>query len=105
MLCYGALLRNLPLYCRADTNFEDAHRRKANKYKDLVEAGRSNGFDTSTVTLEVGSQGFLKLDGFKCLFSSLKICSSKNKNLFLKDVSTKAIQGSHCIWTLRNSSI
>ena len=30
-----------------ETNFEDAHRRKANKYEDLVEAGRSNGFDTS----------------------------------------------------------
>ena len=42
-----------------ETDFEDAHRRKANKYEDLVEAGRSNGFDTSTVTLEVGSRGFL----------------------------------------------
>ena len=42
-----------------ETNFEDVHRRKANKYKDLVEAGRSNGFDRSTVTLEVGSRGFL----------------------------------------------
>ena len=42
-----------------ETNFEDAHRRKANKYKDLVEAGRGNSFDRSTVTLEVGSRGFL----------------------------------------------
>ena len=88
-----------------ETNFEDEHRRKANKYEDLVEAGRSNGFDTSTVTFEVGSRGFLNLDGFKCLFSSLKSCSNKNRHLYLRDVSRKAILGSHCIWTLRNSII
>ena len=88
-----------------ETHFEDAHRRKANKYEDLVEAGRSNGFDTSTVTLEVGSRGFLNLDGFKCLFSNLKSYSNKNRHLFLRDVSRKAILGSHHIWTLRNSLI
>ena len=66
-----------------ETNFEDAHRRKANKYEDLVEAGRSNGFDTSTVTLEVGSRGFLNLDGFKCLFSNLKSCSNKKQTPLL----------------------
>ena len=38
-----------------ETNFEDAHRQKANKYEDLVETGRKNGYNTSTVTLEVGS--------------------------------------------------
>ena len=48
-----------------ETNFEDAHRRKANKYEDLVETGRRNGYDTSTVTLEIGSRGFLNPEGFK----------------------------------------
>ena len=67
-----------------ETNFEDAHRRKTNKYEDLVEAGRSNDFDTSTVTLEVGSQGFLNLDGFKGLFSSLMSCSNKNRHLLTR---------------------
>ena len=37
------------------TDYEDAHRRKANKYEDLVETGMRNGYDASTVTLEVGS--------------------------------------------------
>ena len=38
-----------------ETNFEDVHRQKGNKYEDLVETGRKNGYDTSTITLEVGS--------------------------------------------------
>ena len=88
-----------------ETNFEDAHRRKANKYEDLVETGRRNGYDTSTVTLEVGSRGFLNPEGFKHLFSSLERCSSKSRHHFLQDVSRKAIVGSHQIWTLRNSLI
>ena len=73
------------------------------EYEDLVETGRRNGYDTSTVTLEVGSRGFLNPEGFKHLFSSLERCSSKNRHHFLQDVSRKAILGSHRIWTLRNS--
>ena len=88
-----------------ETNFEDAHRRKANKYEDLVETGRRNGYDTSTVMLNVGSRGFLNPEGFKHLFSSLERCSSKSRQHFLQDVSRKAILGSHRIWTLRNSLI
>ena len=80
-------------------------RRKANKYEDLVETGRRNGYDTSTVMLEVGSRGFLNPEGFKHLFSSLEKCSSKSRHHFLQDVSRKAILGSHRIWTLRNSLI
>ena len=51
MFCYETTLVELTVW----------NRQKANKYKDLVEAGMSNGLDTSTVTLEAGSWGFLVL--------------------------------------------
>ena len=66
------------------TNFEDAHRRKVNKYKDLVEAGRSKVINTSTVTLQVSSQSFLNLDDFKCLFHASRVAAVKTDTAFYK---------------------
>ena len=90
--------------CGADSvqqtlNSEDTHRWKANKCKDLVEAGRSNGFNTNTVTLEVGSQGFLNLEGCKCLFWELK------QDKQTPQCKQKIFLWLHWIWTLRNSNV
>ena len=52
-----------------ETNFIDPSQWKTNKYQDLVETCRSNGFSTALITLEVGSGGFLNLSSFQECFS------------------------------------
>ena len=54
--------------------------------------------------VEVGSRGFLNLEGLKSLFSTLENCSHNDECKFLRDVSRKAILESHRIWSSRNSS-
>ena len=65
-----------------ETNFEDAHRQKANKYEDLVETGRRNGYDASTVTLEVGSRGFLNTSS--TCFQASRGAAAKSDTTFCK---------------------
>ena len=40
-------------------------------YQDLVDAGEANGFVMEVITLEVGSRGFLNLQGFMALIPIL----------------------------------
>ena len=85
-----------------ETNFLEACQQKTTKYQDLVEACEVNGYTTELVTLEVGSRGFLNLQGFKALFQGFSLNKCEKYN-FLRVVSREAIIGSHKIWTARNS--
>ena len=85
-----------------ETNFADAVRRKTEKYQDLVEACEENGYTTQLLTLEVGSRGFLNMDGFLRLFSIINI-SKQEKLSFIKSIGREAIISSHKIWVTRNS--
>ena len=68
----SATLVELTVYY--ETNYVQAQTRKSDKYQDLVDAGEANGFTMEVITLEVGSQGFLNLQGFKDLFQTLTRC-------------------------------
>ena len=50
-----------------EMNFDKAQLRKETKYLDLVEAIRQTQFRAHTVTLKVGSRGFLDLRGLEAL--------------------------------------
>ena len=87
-----------------ETNYVRAQTRKLNKYQDLVDAGEASGFTTEVITLEVGSRGFLHLQGFKALFQLLSRCPRRDMWNFLKTVCRVAILQSQRIWTTRNST-
>ena len=75
-----------------ETNFVDAGLRKTNKYEDLLEACRANGYTTGLVTLEVGSRGSSStsrgFSDFEC-FS----LSKAEKKYFIRLVRREAILG------------
>ena len=85
-----------------ETNYVQAQTRKLDKYQDLVDAGEANGFTMEVITLEVGSRGFLNLQGFKALFQTLTRCPRKNTWNFLKTICRITILQSQRIWTTRN---
>ena len=85
-----------------ETNYVQAQTRKSDKYQDLVDAGEANGFTMEVITLEVGSRGFLNLQGFKALFQTLTRCPRKNTWNFLKTICRITILQSQRIWTTRN---
>ena len=85
-----------------ETNYVQAQTHKSDKYQDLVDAGETNGFTTEVITLEVGSRGFLNLQGFKDLFQTLTRCPRKNMWNLLKTTCRITILQSQRIWTMRN---
>lgn len=84
-----------------ETNVENAQKRKLSKYHELMEELKTNGFDVNLVTLEVGSRGFVTVDGF-LMMKDLFLLTNKQFQQLLKDVAVAAIMGSYRIWTSRN---
>ena len=84
-----------------ETNVENAQKRKLSKYHELMEELKTNGFDVNLVTLEVGSRGFVTVDGF-LMIKDLFLLTNKQFQQLLKDVAVAAIMGSYRIWTSRN---
>ena len=84
-----------------ETNVENAQKRKLSKYHELMEEVKTNGFDVNLVTLEVGSRGFVTVDGF-LMIKDLFLLTNKQFQQLLKDVAVAAIMGSYRIWTSRN---
>ena len=84
-----------------ETNFLDAQLHTGEKRtntKTWLEAGQNNAWlQHKNCNLEVGSRGFLNPKGFKNLLSILENCNLENKRRFLRDISRKAILGSHQI--------
>ena len=84
-----------------EASYEAAHRRKVEKYIDLVDEARGNGYTTKLVTLEVGSRGFINTSSFDDIRRYL-VASRQEWRSFLQEVSKLAITGSYRIWTSRN---
>ena len=84
-----------------ETNFVDASRRKSDKYRDLMETCTASGYTTQTITLEVGSRGFVNHGGFKHLLRFFGFTKQEMLTV-LRAVSREAILQSHKIWTSRN---
>ena len=98
--------RNRPL-CLAEltdcyeSNFEDAAIRKTVKYTDLVDQANNNGYNTTLLTLQVGSGGVPHYESFSKLAAVLHMSTRDLTNL-LQCVTRAAIVGFFAIWCSRN---
>ncbi len=83
-----------------DTLYEQACRRKEERYHDLAEAMRAEGYKTDLITVEVGARGMLNLAGFLKLKGAFTYSNSQLRDLMVS-VSKSAIRGSFKVWTMR----
>ena len=84
-----------------ETNFDDAALRKSAKYEDLAEQARLNGYNTTILTLQVGSRGVPDYPSFARLVAMLQM-PNKELKLLLQRVIKAALIGSFTIWCSRN---
>ena len=84
-----------------ESNFEDAAIRKTAKYTDLVDQANNNGYNTTLLTLQVGSRGVPHYESFSKLATVLHMSTRDLTNL-LQCVTRAAILGSFTIWCSRN---
>ena len=84
-----------------DTNFAEAARRKSSKYEDLASQARANGYDTTTLTIQMGSRGIPDYASFSNLANMVQI-TGKQLVTLLERVITAALIGSFTIWCSRN---
>ena len=83
-----------------ETNISHAAKRKIDRYKELKSACSST-HRASIITLEVGSRGFLNMEGFQQLYKLLRV-KARTKQLFEITVIKEVITCSHIIWCQRN---
>ena len=81
-----------------ETRFEEAHRLKANKYADLIEAIKAMEYIPDLITLEVGSRGPYNPAGFNDLKAHITL-PQKEWVALLKNITKTVIIESHKIWT------
>ena len=84
-----------------ETNFEQAALRKSAKYLDLLQQAQAGGYDTTLITLQVGSRGVPDLPGFETLATVLAM-TAKDLTKLLQSVAREALTGSFRIWCSRN---
>ena len=84
-----------------ETGIDDAAARKRDKYADLAQQCRRNGFETTLTTVEVGSRGFIHAPSFSQLYSIVDASPGARSQLE-KEVIRQAVQGSFRIWCKRN---
>ena len=85
-----------------ETSFEEARERKEENYSELVAAIEEAGYNTTLITLVVGSQGVPHLPGFTTLAHELAI-SKRDLSSFLLQCCQAAITGSYKIWCTKNT--
>lgn len=85
----------------AEENIQLWKIKKRQKYLDLVEEAKSNGFSACCRTIEVGARGFVSKSSLN-VFSLLGF-SSKQKNDARREISRVAIRCSHFIWINRDN--
>ena len=84
-----------------ESNFNDAQRRKTPKHAELLEEVEHSKCCGTLITIEVGSCGLLNMEGLDHLQKFLEIHNTRWAP-FLVNVSQRAIEESHRIWTERN---
>ena len=67
---------------------DGAREREHSKYLDLVEAGRTAGFQCELVTLEVGSRGMLSLTDLEPLQQAIEATRKEVADLFIQLICT-----------------
>ena len=85
-----------------ETNISIAAERKVQRYKDLRDAC-SDTHHTNIITLEVGSRGFLCMEGFQQLYRLLH-AKAKDRQSFELDMIRHVVTCSYNIWCKRNWS-
>ena len=83
-----------------ETSFEEARERKEVKYSELVSTTERAGYNTTLITLEIGSRGIAHLPGFTTL--AHVAISQRDLSSLLHERCQAAITGSHKIWCTRN---
>ena len=105
-MCIYSLAIKKCLFVELTSPFEDNiakwKLKKSDKYSELVNQARHNGWTTVLKTVEVGARGFVNADSLK-LFRMVGL-SSKQCNNIRRELSTIAIRTSHFIWLNRNNS-
>ena len=84
-----------------ETNFDEAAKRKDERYQDLLNDVSSMGYTTSLITLEMGSRGLPHLPGFYRLRDMMGMSRRKFKEL-MAATTRQALLGSHQVWVNRN---
>ena len=77
-----------------------AAERKNQKYQEL-RAACSASRHTTIITLEVGSRGFIEMEGFRQLYKLLNTRASQ-KSTFETDLIRHVVLASYDIWCKRN---
>ena len=85
----------------AEENIQLWKIKKRQKYLDLVEEAKTNGFSACCRTIEVGARGFVSKSSLN-IFSLLGF-SGKQKNDVRREMSRVAIRCSHFIWISRDN--
>ena len=88
-----------------ETNIDDTHSRKTNKYAPIVADIESKNIKTNFLAIEIGSRGFISDDNMKRLKLLFKHIDSKRisfKN-FKNDLSKLSIVSSFVIYNSRNN--
>lgn len=85
-----------------ETSFSNAEERKEAKYEDLVARAKSSGYNAQVISLEVGSRGLVRYNGFEKLKKEFNI-HKKDLSSSLINVSRRAIIESYKIWCRRNT--
>ena len=78
-----------------ETSFEEARERKEVKYGELVSTTERAGYNTTLITLEIGSRGIAHLPGFTTL--AHVAISQRDLSSLLHERCQAAITGSHKI--------
>lgn len=81
------------------TVFSAAQRRKGINYEELISDAKNKGYETTLITIEVGSRGVPNVSGFKKLQKELALTSVQTECLLMHKL-YKGIDRS--IWTIQN---
>jgi len=104
-ICIYSQSRKKVCFVELTSPFEENVRlwkaKKQLKYEGIVQDAKSNGWDASCLTIEVGARGFVSLNT-PSLFRLFGL-SPKDSNTARKEVSKVAIKCSHFIWISRNN--
>ena len=83
-----------------ETNIAGAAERKIHRYRELSNVCRQS-HNTSIITLEVGSRGFLSTAGFQQLYRLVQAKAS-DRATFEQDIIKHVVSASYDIWCKRN---